>query len=113
VQTLDVPFVRPSHRLRVTELGRGLHRVVASFGYQETPDVPALLEACAVHGLVVDFERVTYFLGRDVHRLRRRHGPLSIPRRLFAFMARNAAPAVGYFAMPPERVVEIGLQYEM
>jgi KUP system potassium uptake protein len=75
--------------------------------------VPDLLEACAIHGLVVDFERVTYFLGRDLLQLKRRHGFLSFPGRVFSFMAKNAAPAVGYFGMPVEHVVEIGAAYEI
>jgi K+ transporter len=45
--------------------------------------------------------------------LRRRHGLLSIPGRLFAFMTRNSAPAFRFYSMPVERVIEIGLQYEV
>ena len=72
--------------------------------------MPAVLEACAIHGLAVDFDRITYVVGRDALRLRYEHGPLSIPRRIFAFLSRNQAPAVGYFGMPVESVIEIGMQ---
>ena len=41
----------------------------AGFGYEERPNVPVLLEACAIHGLVVDFEQVTYVIVRDALRL--------------------------------------------
>jgi KUP system potassium uptake protein len=34
-------------------------------------------------------------------------------KRLFVFLARNARPATYYFRIPPERVVEIGMQVEM
>lgn len=113
IQILDIPFVEPRRRLAETELDSGFFRVVARFGYSETPNVPAVLEACAIHGMVVDFERITYMLGRDALRLRHEHGPLSVPRRIFAFLSRNQAPAFGYFGMPAERVIELGMQLEL
>jgi len=113
VVTLDVPFVEPRRRMTVSELGGGFTRVVASFGYEESPNVPVLLEACAIHGLVIDFERVTYVLVRDALRLRYEHGPLGLPRRIFRFLSRNQATTVGYFGLPVERVIEVGMQLEI
>ncbi len=113
IQMLDIPFVEPRRRLAETDLGGGFFRVVARFGYAESPNVPAVLEACAIHGLAVDFERITYVLGRDTLRLKHEYGPLSIPRRLFAFLSRNQAPSFGYFGMPVDRMIEIGMQLEL
>jgi KUP system potassium uptake protein len=113
VVTLDIPFVEPKRRLVLNELGGGFTRVVASYGYEETPNVPILLEACAIHGLVIDFERITYVLVRDALRLRHEHGPLGVPRRVFRFLSRNQATTVGYFGLPVERVIEVGMQLEI
>jgi KUP system potassium uptake protein len=113
IQMLDIPFVEPKRRLAETELGGGFFRVIARFGYAETPNVPAVLEACAIMGMVCDFEHITYVIGRDALRLRHAHGPLSIPRRLFAFLSRNQATTLSYFSMPVDRVIEIGMQLEL
>ena len=113
IQLLEFPFVEPRRRLAETELGGGFFRVVAHFGYSETPNVPAVLEACAILGMVVDFEHITYVVGRDQVRLRHPHGPLSIPRRIYAFLSRNQATTLSYFSMPVERVIEIGMQLEL
>jgi KUP system potassium uptake protein len=113
IQMLDVPFVEPKRRLAETELGGGFFRAVARFGYAETPNVPAVLEACAIMGMVVDFERITYVVGRDALRLCHPHGPLSIPRRIFSFLSRNQATTLSYFSMPVDRVIEIGMQVEL
>jgi KUP system potassium uptake protein len=113
ILNLEIPFVDPKDRIRLEELGQGFVRVVSRYGYEEEIDVPKLLEACAILGLVVDFDKITYFLGSNSIRLRRRHGLLSIPGRLFAFMTRNSAPAFRFYSMPVERVIEIGLQYEV
>jgi KUP system potassium uptake protein len=113
IQFLDIPFVEPKRRLAEQELGGGFFRVVARFGYAETPNVPALLEACALFGMVCDFERISYVVGRDALRLRFAHGPLSIPRKVYAFLARNQATTLSYFSMPVDRVIEIGMQIEL
>jgi KUP system potassium uptake protein len=113
VQTLDIPFVDPKQRIAPTDLGGGFHRVVARFGYTEMPNVPAVLEFCALHGLVVDFDRITYVLGRDALRLKHAHGPLSIHRRIFSFLSRNQATPLTFFHMPVDKVIEIGMQLEL
>ena len=113
IQILDIPFVEPRRRLTHAELGGGFHRVVARFGYEESPDVPAVLEACALFELCVDFERVTYVLGRDALRLRTRYGVVGFPRRVYAFLSKNQASTLGYFNMPIDRVIEIGMQIEL
>jgi len=113
ILTLDIPFVEPRRRLVETELGGEFFRVVARYGYDEIPNVPALLEACAIHGLAVDFDRITYILGRDALRLKHQYGLRGLPRRLFSFMSRNQASTFGYFNMPVERVIEIGMQLEV
>ena len=33
--------------------------------------------------------------------------------KLFAWMTRNARPATAYFSLPPNRVVELGMQVEL
>jgi KUP system potassium uptake protein len=38
-------------------------------------------------------------------------GPLR--EALFAFLSRNARSATTYFGIPPERVVEIGMQIDL
>jgi KUP system potassium uptake protein len=113
IQMLDIPFVEPRRRIAEQELGGGFFRVVARFGYAETANVPAVLEACAILGMVCDFERITYVLGRDALRLRHEHGPLSFPRRIFSFLSRNQATTLSYFSMPVDKVIEIGMQLEL
>lgn len=33
--------------------------------------------------------------------------------RIFAFLSRNAQPATAFYGIPPERVMEIGIQIEI
>jgi KUP system potassium uptake protein len=113
VQSLRVPEVLPERRLDVKSLGQGFFQVVARTGFMETPNVPRMLEMCKSHGLVIDLPRTSYYLGRETlltsgksHMWRWRKG-------LFAFISRNARPATAYFGLPPNRVVELGMQIDL
>ena len=109
----QTPYVKPSHRLRVDDVGEGFYRLVARFGFMENPNVPQLLGASRDWGLLVDLERTTYYLGRETLIASGRPGMARWRKRLFAFVSRNARSATEYFGIPPNRVVELGMQVEL
>ncbi|HEY4116787.1 MAG TPA: KUP/HAK/KT family potassium transporter, partial [Byssovorax sp.] len=59
------PFVRAEERFEVTPIRLGFKRVVCRFGYMETPIVPDLLRGAAAHGLDIELDATTYYLGRE------------------------------------------------
>ena len=113
VTTQPVPHVQPDRQVTVRSLGQGVFDVVVRYGFMEDPNVPeALVRACE-HGLQVDADDVTYFLGRETLIVTDTPGMSSWRERLFVFMARNAVRATTFFRLPPERVVELGVQVEI
>jgi KUP system potassium uptake protein len=113
ITSAQVPFMKPSERLEVEELGEGFYRMIGRFGYMETPAVPALLESAAAQGLAIDLARTTYFLGRETLIASNDPGMARWRKILFAFTARNARSATAYFGIPPNRVMELGMQIEL
>jgi KUP system potassium uptake protein len=94
-------------------MGHDLFNVRVQYGFMEDPDVPAaLMEACQ-KGLPIDTGDLTYFLGRETIIVTRRKGMAVWREKLFVLMARNAVRATAFFRLPPERVVELGVQVEM
>jgi KUP system potassium uptake protein len=79
----------------------------------EEPDVPGALAAGAAHGLPIDVEHTTFFLGVETLLATEREGMAKWRERLFAVMSRNAVRATSFFRIPPERVVELGMQIEL
>jgi KUP system potassium uptake protein len=72
------------------------------------------LRECERLGLTIDLERTTYYLGWETLIPPRKVPGMSLWREaLFAFMSRNATRATAFYAIPPERVVEIGLHVEL
>jgi KUP system potassium uptake protein len=61
----------------------------------------------------MNVDDLTYFLGRETIIVTRRQGMAIWREKLFVLMARNAVRATAFFRLPPERVVELGVQVEM
>jgi KUP system potassium uptake protein len=107
------PEVADDARLDIAELGHGFYRVVARFGFIETPRVSHILALCAARGLSFDMMSTTFFLGRETLLTTGRSHMARWRKRLFALLARNAPSATAYFEIPPNRVVELGAQIEL
>jgi KUP system potassium uptake protein len=110
-----VPWIRAKDRLReVTDLGDGYHRVVARYGFMQQPDATLILkDAAEVMGLALDPREVTYYLGRESFIVTPGGTMGPMLERIFRIVSRNAMPATAYFRLPPEQVVEIGLQIDL
>jgi len=113
VATVQVPHVAPHDRIHVDSLGQGLHNMRLQYGFMEDPNVPEALLEARERGLAVDVEDVTYFLGRETILVTRRKAMAIWREKLFVLMTRNAVRATAFFRLPPERVVELGVQVEM
>jgi KUP system potassium uptake protein len=112
VQSAEVPDVDDAERVRVESLGQGFWRVAATFGFMETPNVPAVLERARAFGIRAAPGETSYVLGRE--RLLP-HGTSPMARwrkKLFVVMSQNARSATEFFGLPPNRVVELGAQIE-
>jgi KUP system potassium uptake protein len=109
----ESPFVAPKDRVTIEDMGQGFHRVIARYGYMESPHVPKVLKLATEKGLPVDVYSASFFLGRETL-LTTGDAPMARWRKvLFAFMSRNAWNATSFFNIPPERVVELGTQVEL
>jgi KUP system potassium uptake protein len=114
VVTESVPEVHAAERWQVTPLGEGFMRVVVRYGFMEQPNVPVAVAAgCAAVGANVQSDQITYFLGRQ-NLLAGKGGRMGrVEETLFSFLQRNAVTADSYFQIPPQQVIEIGIQMDL
>jgi KUP system potassium uptake protein len=113
IVTVGVPDVAPADRVTLHQIGRGFWRVVARYGFVETPSVPEVMRLAAVQGLATYRGRTSYFLGRETFVSTGRSRLPTWRRALFVFLARNARSPTEFFSIPPNDVVEIGAQMEV
>jgi KUP system potassium uptake protein len=113
IVTEEVPYVSDEEQTEVRELGAGLYRIVARYGFMETPEVPELLANVEIPGVSFDPASTSFFLGRETLLATSRPGMAIWRERLFSWMVRNAQGAALYFRLPTNRVVELGAQIEL
>ena len=113
VRTEDVPHVPEAQRLAVEKLGKGFHRVTVGYGFMDEPDVPRALERCRAHAVPVDLAATSYFVARETLIPSPRPELNPLEERLFMLLAATNLSATAYFQIPPDQVVELGLQLEV
>lgn len=115
VQTSDVPFVPRNEQVMVRKLGQTFYQVVATFGFKDDVSVSAIQDRVTelLPELEFDLMRTSYFLSRETVVEAVRPGMSWWRRHLFSMMSRNSMRATDYFGIPPNRVVEMGMQIEM
>jgi KUP system potassium uptake protein len=128
VVTEEIPVVDEDERVECQELGEGFFKVIARYGFMESPDIPQALAGLgrgSGNGRPVTIKALetSFFLGRETL-IATRNSPAHVPvpdaigrmsmwrKRLFILMTRNARSATTFFGLPPNRVVELGAQIQ-
>lgn len=113
VRSANDPTVPESERVEITSLDHGFYRIIARYGFMETPHVPDILRLARERDVSADPAATTFFLGRETILP---SGPAHMRewrKRLFAFMSRNAGRPTTFFGIPPSRTVELGSMVEL
>ena len=110
VTAADTPFVPAARRITVEKLGKGFFSARFVYGFFESPDIPEALAAARAHGLALEMDQSTFFLGRETL-VPGEHPSLSRWRvALYMWLASNALSPARFYHLPPGRVVELGTQ---
>ncbi|HEY0032207.1 MAG TPA: potassium transporter Kup [Devosia sp.] len=112
VRTSASPRVPDDEKVTIDSYNELFSRVVVTFGYMETPNIPKALALGRKLGWKFDIMSTSFFLSRRSLKTGPKRGNIlqSWQDRLFARLARNASDATEYFHIPTGRVVEIGTQ---
>jgi KUP system potassium uptake protein len=113
ISTTDEPYVRSKDRVEFHNLAPNMFRVVANYGFMQTPNIFEILESAKKKGFDYLFEDITFFLGRETILPSSYPGMALFRERIFAFMLRNAQRATAFFQIPPDQVIEVGIQVEI
>jgi KUP system potassium uptake protein len=113
VATENSPHVSVEDRLQVEKLDDNFYRITAFYGFKDTPNVPGALRLAKNQGVDFSIDEATFYLGRETLLPTRRPGMAIWREKLFATLSANAERATAFFKIPPEQVVEIGMQVEL
>ena len=113
VQNEEIPRVAEAERVMVERLEAGFTRITMRYGFMEDPNITWQLRKMEVEWLDLDPMRLTFFLGRETLILGRKRNMFFWRKHLFSFLSKNARDASKFFHLPPNRVIEIGIQVEL
>ncbi|MGZ3768279.1 MAG: potassium transporter Kup [Bdellovibrio sp.] len=119
IQTREVPFVSKKERISIQEIMPNMYRILAYYGFMETPKMKHILEACRQRGINFNVSEATFVLGRETIIADKGPARAGEPgmahwrERLFAFMSKNAQRPTAFFRIPPNQVIEVGIQVEI
>jgi len=110
IKTEDTPRVQRHERIEIDNVADTFIRVIAHYGFMETPSVPKILEHCRRKDLNIDIGATSFFLSRRSLRTTMKSEMPRWQERLFIWLAGRAEDATEYFRIPSDRVVEVGTQ---
>ncbi len=110
IRTSDRPRVADDEKVRIDAYNDLFYRVVITFGYIETPNIPKALALARKLGWKFDIMSTSFFLSRRSLKPSTKGGMPLFMDRVFIALAKNATDATEYFHIPTGRVVEIGTQ---
>ncbi|HEY8253235.1 MAG TPA: potassium transporter Kup [Rhizomicrobium sp.] len=110
VSVADTPFVPKAKRVTVDKLGKGFFTVRISYGFFETPDIPAALQLARSQGLALEPDSTTYFLGRETLVPGEKPSMKRWRVALYMWLVSNALSPTRFYHLTPGRVVELGTQ---
>jgi KUP system potassium uptake protein len=110
IRTVDTPRVPRHERISIERISDNFLRIVARYGFMETPSVPKILEHARRKDCNIDIGATSFFLSRRSLRMTTKSEMPRWQERLFIALANSAQDATTYFQIPTDRVVEVGTQ---
>lgn len=110
IKTEDTPRIPRHERITVERVSDHFIRIIARYGFMETPSVPKILEHCRRKDCNIDMGATSFFLSRRSLRMSSKSEMPRWQERLYIALAGSAEDATTYFQIPTDRVVEVGTQ---
>lgn len=110
VVTSTLPFVPDDEKIFLESFNPLFSRIILTFGYMETPNIPRALVLVRKLGWKFDIMSTSFFMSRRTILPAAKGGMPFWQDRIFIAMAESASSATDYFRLPNGRVVELGIQ---
>lgn len=108
-----VPRVNTEDTIEIENPTEGFYRVIANFGFMDSANMKQIIDILNKHGIKINMERTTFFLGRELLVVKDKAGLLRFRKKLFVLLSRNSQRVTEYFNIPNDRVFEVGSQIEL
>ena len=108
-----IPYVKKDSRIELKDLSQGFFRIIAHFGFMETPTISEIVQCCAMKNFVIEEQKTSFFLGRETIVSTRKPGMMGWREHLFIAMSHHAQRPAEFFKLPFNRTIELGGRIEI
>jgi KUP system potassium uptake protein len=108
-----IPKVPIEGKVKIHKFPHGFYQVLAFYGFMESPNVHEILKLARKKGLKVNLAVVSYYLARESLLMTGRSKMARWRKWLFIFLSRNAQRPTAFFHIPPNEVIEVGMQIQL
>jgi KUP system potassium uptake protein len=113
IRTEDVPRVPRHERIVIDREDETFIKVMAYYGFMESPSIPKILDHCRRKDLNIDLGATSFFLSRRSLKATTKSEMPRWQERLFIWLSGTSENATTYFQIPTDRVVEVGTQVQI
>lgn len=116
IKTNKTPYVDTARRISMKPLDQHFTRVIAYYGFQETPNIDQIMTLMAQKGMALELMDTSFFLSHDSITVRPKTEPRHMGRmrtRLFKWLYKNSTPVTDYYHIPTNRTVVLGVKVSL
>lgn len=113
ILTKEVPIVPKKDRVHIQEIVPNFYRIIVFYGFMEIPKMKHILDALRSQDIHFKLAETTFVLGRETIIPSSQPGMSLWRESLFAWMTKNAQRPTTFFRIPPNQVIEVGIQVEI
>ena len=113
ILTDRIPYVAKDARIEIKDLSQGFFRIIAHFGFMETPTIGEIIECCAMKDFVIEEQKTSFFLGHETIICTEKPGMARWREHLFVAMSHHAQRPAEFFKLPVNRTIELGGHVEI
>ena len=113
VATEKVPRVPTEKRIELVDLAGGFVRLIAHYGFMQSPSVRMLMTMAQQQGIVSAEEKITYFVRSEHILLTGKSKMAKWRKRFYAFLNRNAQEATSTWTIPPDQTVGLRISTQL
>jgi KUP system potassium uptake protein len=113
IVTDRIPYVPKDSRIEIKDLSENFFRIIAHFGFMETPTISEIIGCCAMQDFVIEEQKASFFLGRETIVCTGKPGMARWREHLFVAMSLHAQRPAEYFKLPFNRTIELGGRVEI
>jgi KUP system potassium uptake protein len=113
ITTKEVPRITASKRLESSQVAPGFIRLIACYGFMQTPNVGALMNEATKQGIIDGTRDLTYFVRSEDIVLTKNKTMAHWRKRFYAFLSRNSQDATSMWNVPDDQTVGLRISTKL